>query len=94
MAVGLVNVDRPAAQDRFVLSTPATSPPDQLKVIVTLAGDAIIQVEQDAIIQVDRIGEGCPNVICPRCYVGYCAGERIRVRWFCIILLDRDPYII
>ena len=44
MAVGLVNVDRPAAQDRFVLSTPATSPPDQLKVIVTLAGDAIIQV--------------------------------------------------
>ena len=47
VAVGLVNVDRPAAQDKFVLAAPATSPTDQLRVIVALAGDSITTVRKD-----------------------------------------------
>jgi hypothetical protein len=46
VAVGLVNVDRPTAQDKFVLAAPATSPPDQLRVLVALSGDSITQVSR------------------------------------------------
>lgn len=45
VAVGLVNVDRPPAHEKFVLASPATSPPDQLRVVVSLAGDSITQAD-------------------------------------------------
>ena len=44
VSVGMVNTDRPPWMDRFVLAGAATSPPEQIKVIVTMTGDSICQV--------------------------------------------------
>ena len=42
--VGNINSERPPATERFALSVGPTNPNDQLKVIVTLSGDCISQV--------------------------------------------------
>ncbi len=37
----LAGLEKPLESEKFVLSSPSTSPADQLKVMVTLSGDAI-----------------------------------------------------
>jgi len=43
--VGMVNNDRPLAVERFAMSGAATTPTDQIKVVVTIAGDSICQAD-------------------------------------------------
>jgi len=43
--VGMVNTDRPPPLERFALTSASTSPPEQIKVIVTLSGDSIGQAD-------------------------------------------------
>ncbi len=44
-AVGTGRHDRAGDTEKFVLNTPSTAPTDQVKVVVTLSGDAISHAE-------------------------------------------------
>lgn len=41
MGMGTGSAERKGEPEKFVLNTPSTTPPDQLKVVVTLSGDVI-----------------------------------------------------
>eukprot|EP00088_Acartia_fossae_P026781 TRINITY_DN2756_c0_g1_i1.p1 TRINITY_DN2756_c0_g1~~TRINITY_DN2756_c0_g1_i1.p1 ORF type:complete len:273 (-),score=74.03 TRINITY_DN2756_c0_g1_i1:695-1513(-) len=45
LPVGNINTERPPSTDRFALSAGPTNPNDQIKVIVTLSGDSIVQAD-------------------------------------------------